>query len=171
MIRLTQEPMYPSGSTLSVEIEVLPPANPEQRWVDLLIKGFVNEELVVEMDSSTAPEWTGLPLKWLEKKLTTRKHLEMMAFSDSSATSYQLILFQYRLSEADFLEIQQEIGEQAFPYPFIYDLTVLSNPDPEALNTAGFGIHLGGFSHPKLYQFLSELHDEVKAVSPWFNGA
>jgi hypothetical protein len=75
-----------------------------------------------------------------------------------------MVIEQYRLPESEFLEIQKELGAEAYPYPFLYDIDVLVNPDPAGNVNAGIGMRFSGLDYVRIYQFLSQLRDEVNAA-------
>jgi hypothetical protein len=75
-----------------------------------------------------------------------------------------MVIEQFRLSESDFLEIQKGLGAEAYPYPFLYDVDILVNPDPSGNVNAGIGMRFSGLDYSQVYQFLSQLCDEIHAV-------
>jgi hypothetical protein len=168
MAKLTWQPLFEHGASLGIEIEVLPLKDPDYQWAPLKVCFLVNDEVFLEMESSANPALTHAPLEWLEKERQTSKKRLSEAFYSTSSFEHQVIIEQYRLSKKEFAEAQAELGQDQFPYPFVYDITILVNPDSEALWLGGFGMRLSGkFTYPEIYNFLNQVHLDMLALCPW----
>ncbi len=76
-----------------------------------------------------------------------------------------MVIEQFRLFESDFLEIQKDLGAEAYPYPFLYDIDILVNPDPAGNVNAGIGMRFSPTRITlKIIEFLDQLRDEVNAA-------
>jgi hypothetical protein len=148
---------------MAVEIEVLPLDRPEQNYAKFKVRYLVMDRPTLEMDSSVYPQFADRPLLWLEKAIKTRC-LNLSEVFGNWSDSHLLEIEQARLSQQDFDELQEEIGIEACPYPFLYTLDVLVNPDPGGLVYAGIGMHLTGLTYTDLHRFLIQFRDEVQSV-------
>jgi hypothetical protein len=162
MIRLQQPPLLPFNSkSMSVEIEVLPQ---EKYYIDLRVRYFIENRQVLELESSISTGQAQQALDWLAKAVKTKRKKISETFSDMLAYEHVMVIEQSRLSEDIFLEIQKDLGAEASPYPFLYDIDVLVNPDPEGNVNAGIGMRFSGLDYAQIYQFLSQLRDEVNTA-------
>lgn len=161
MIRFQQPPLIPSSKPMSVEIEVLPQ---EKYFIDLHVRYFIDDRQVLELESSISTGRAQQALDWLEKAVKTKRKKISETFSDMLAYEHVMVIEQSRLSESEFLEIQKDLGEDAYPYPFLYDIDILVNPDPAGSVNTGIGMRFSGLDYIKVYQFLSQLRDEVNAA-------
>ena len=161
MIRLQQPPLIPSSKPMSVEIEVLPQ---EKYFIDLRVRYFIDDRQALELGSSISTGRAQQALDWLEKAVKTKRKKISETFSDMLAYEHVMVIEQSRLSESEFLEIQKDLGEDAYPYPFLYDIDILVNPDPAGNVNAGIGMRFSGLDYIKVYQFLTQLRDEVEAA-------
>ncbi len=161
MIRLQQPPLIPSSKPMSVEIEVLPQ---EKYFIDLRVRYFIDDRQVLELGSSISTGRAQQALDWLEKAVKTKRKNISETFSDMLAYEHVMVIEQSRLSESEFLEIQKDLGEDAYPYPFLYDIDILVNPDPAGNVNAGIGMRFSGLDYIKIHQFLTQLRDEVEAA-------
>lgn len=149
---------------MAVEIEVLPLRSPSHYYVDLRVRYLIDNRQVLEMESSITPFVAQLPLNWLKKAVKTRRKKYSETFGDPVSLNHLICIEQFRLSEDDFLEIQEELGAEAFPLPFLYDIDVLVNPDPEGIVYGGIGMHINGLDYAVITQFLGQIRDEVNNV-------
>ena len=162
MIRLQQPPLLPSSKPMSVEIEVLPQEND---YIDLRVRYFMDDQQVLELESSISTGRAQQALDWLAKAVKTKRKKMTETFSDPLVHEHVMVIEQYRLSESDFLVIQKNLGVEAYPYPFLYDIDVLVNPDPSGNINAGIGMRFSGLDYSQIYQFLSQIRDEINAIS------
>jgi hypothetical protein len=160
MIRLQQPPLLPSSKSMSVEIEVLPQ---EKYYIDLRVRYFIDDRQVLEMESSISTGRAQRALDWLAKAVRTKRRKITETFSDPLVHAHVMVIEQFRLSENDFLEIQKDPGAAAYPYPFLYDMDILVNPDPAGNLNPGIGMRFSGLDYSQIYQFLSQLRDEINA--------
>ena len=136
MAKLTQSPLITgSSASLVVELEVLPSSTPGALSTGLKTRFYFCSRLVLEPDSSISLELAREPLDWLETGLKTRIKHRTCSFSDFE-TAHVLVIDQYRLPDEEFTNIQAELGEDAFPHPFLYDINVLVNPSRRARQMA-----------------------------------
>jgi hypothetical protein len=164
MIRLEQPKNYPSADTMAVEIEVLPLETPEHRYANMRVRYLIGDRQVLEMGSSIYAGEADRPLTWLKKSIGTRRNLLSETFGNLVTGEHLIVIEQSRLSKDDFAQIQKEHGAEGFPYPFLYTLDVLVNPDAEGLIYAGIGMHFTGLSQAEITRFLAQLRDEVNGV-------
>jgi hypothetical protein len=164
MIRLEQAKNFRSATTMAIEIEVLPLETPEHRYVRLLVKYMIDARPVLEMESSIRTNEADLPLVWLKKAVHSRRKELSATFGNPVSSEHLILINQSRYSEADFAQIQKELGEEAFPYPFSYALDVLINPDPEGLLYAGIGMHFSAVSYIQIIHFFEKIRDAVNAA-------
>jgi hypothetical protein len=164
MVCLTRSPHFEEGDSIAIEIETLQPKIYGQSYADLMVRYYINDRLVSEWESSVRPILALLPVEWLGKSISEKQEYARAEFQDNVSSNHEVLLEQYRVDNESFMEIQKEEGAEAFPYPFLYDVTILVNPDPEAIKFGGIGIRLGGFSYTAVYEFFSKLNDEVKAA-------
>ena len=104
------------------------------------------------------------PLTWLKKSIHTRRNLLSETFGNLVTGEHLIVIEQSRLSKDDFAQIQKEHGEEGFPYPFLYTLDVLVNPDSEGLIYAGIGMHFTGLNYAEITRFLEQIREEVNGV-------
>lgn len=161
MVRLQQPPLLPSSKSMSVEIEVLPQ---EKYYIDLRIRYFIEDRQVLEFESSVSTGLVQKALDWLARAVKTKRKKISEIFSDPLVYEHVMVIEQFRLFESDFLEIQKDLGAEAYPYPFLYDIDILVNPDPAGNVNAGIGMRFSGLDYIKIHQFLSQLRDEVNAA-------
>jgi hypothetical protein len=164
MIRLEQQKNFRSAVTMAVEIEVFPLETPEHHYTRLRVRYLIDNRQVLEMESAIYPFMPEAPLVWLEKAIQTRRKELRARFGNPVSGEHLIYIEQTRLSKDDFADIQAELGTEAYPYPFMYDIEVLVNPDPEGLAFAGIGMRFTGLSYIEITQFLSQIRDEVDAV-------
>jgi hypothetical protein len=164
VIRLEQPKNYPSADTMAVEIEVVPLKTPEHRYANLRVTYWIGDRQVLEMESSIYAGEAELPLTWLKKAINTRRNLLSETFGNLVTGEHLIVIQQSRLSKDDFALIQKEHGEAGFPYPFLYTLNVLVNPDSEGLLYAGIGMHFTGLSYAEITRFLEQIREEVNGV-------
>ena len=164
MAKLTQSPLITgSSASLSVELEVLPSSTPGARSTSLKARFYFGPRLVLEMESGISLDLAREPLEWLESGVKTRIKHRTCSFSDFD-TPHVLVIDQYRLPDNEFKDIQAELGKDVFAIPFLYDINVLVNPEPETLGYCGLGMRLSGFSYVELHDFLIQLDADVKAA-------
>jgi len=149
---------------MAVEIEILPLRSPKHYYVDLRVRYLIDNRQVLEMESSTTPFLAQLPLNWLKKAAKTRRKKLSETFGDPVSTNHLICIEQLRLPEDSFLEIQEELSAEAFPFPFLYDIDVLVNPDPEEIFEGGIGMRITGLGYTVITQFLGQIRDEVDIV-------
>ena len=161
MIPLQQPPLLPSSKPKSLEIEVLPQEND---YIDLRVRYFIDNCQVLDLASSISAGRAQQALDWLAKAVKTKRKKMTETFSDPLVHEHVIVIEQFRLSESDFLETQKKLGAEAYPYPFLYDVDILVNPDPSGNVNAGIGMCFSGLDYSQVYQFLSQLCDEIHAV-------
>jgi hypothetical protein len=164
MIRLEQPKNTPGLTNMAVEIEVLPLESPSHHYTRLQVRYLIDNRQVLEMGSSIYPDMPQYPLNWLEKAIKTRRKRLNDEFGSPISGEHLIYIEQIRIPQNEFAEIQAELGAEAYPYPFMYDIAVLVNPDPEGLAYAGIGMRFTGLSYPEITRFLSQIRDEVEAV-------
>jgi hypothetical protein len=150
---------------MSVEVEVLQPEGPGYYWVGTKVRYYFDDRLILELDSAISRPLVESPLTWLERSLKTRYKAQSCPFSDFN-TPHVLVIGQHRLSKLELVEIQKELGVEAFPYPFLYDLSLLVNHDAETIPYCGLGMRFGGLSYHEVRAFLSQLQTEVYTALP-----
>lgn len=165
MIQLAYSPVFSSGSSLRLEIETLQPKRHEkQPWVDLMVRYYINEQLNWDAESSLTPPIAREPVEWLDASIKLKGKYQRAEFRDGVNCRHEIVLEQNYIEPELFSEIQAERGGRNFAYPFMYDITVLVNPDPEAIVLSGISVRFSGFSYSETRAFFSKLHEEVKAM-------
>ena len=164
MVRLEQPKIFSNSPGMQLEIEALPLANPGQRCVDLRLRGISGERLIFELDTSIYPGILDAPLDWIESGISTRRDHLSEKFGSPVIGNQIICIQQNRIPREDFIEIQQQLGDDSYTYPFDYDLELLVNPDPQSIQGAGFGLHFSGLSYAELTRFLVELRTEVRQI-------
>ena len=164
MIRLEQPQSFSGSASMAVEIEALPLRSPKHYYVDLRVRCLINGQQVLELESATTPFLAQLPLTWLEKAIKTRRKKLGGTFGDPVSLNHLICIEQYRVPEDEFSEIQKEHGAEAFPFPFLYSIDVLVNPDPESFVDAGIGMRITGLGYLEIIKFLGQIRDEVNLV-------
>ena len=164
MVRLEQPKIYADSPGLAVEIKVLPLRKHAQHCVDLRIRSLAGSQTLLEMNSSVSPDLLDAILTWLEIAITTRRDQLTEKFSSPLHGNLLVCIEQNRIAREDFMELHEQLGEDAFPYPFDYDLAVLVNPDPHSVLNAGLGLHFSSLGYGAITRFLYELREEVQAA-------
>jgi hypothetical protein len=164
MVRLDQPQINADSPGLAVEITVLPLRKHAQHCVDLRIRSLAGSHTLLEMNSSVNPALLDAVLAWLEIAVTTRRDQLTEKFSSPLHGNLLVCIEQNRIAREDFIELQEQLGEDAFPYPFDYDLAVLVNPDPHNLLGAGLGLHFSSLGYGAITRFLYDLREEVQSA-------
>lgn len=125
------------------------------------VRYFIDNRQVLDLESSISASRVQRALDWLAKAIKTKRKKLTETFSDPLVYQHVMVIEQYRLSEDEFLEIQKDLGAEAYPYPFLYDVDILVNPDPSGNVNAGIGMRFSGLDYAQIYQFLSQLRDEI----------
>lgn len=103
------------------------------------------------------------PLTWLEKAVKTPRQVLNARFGNMLG-EHLVYIKQTRIPKILLEDMKVNFGVEAEPYPFIYDIEILVNPDPEGLAYAGIGMQFTSLSYVEITQFLSQIRDEVNTV-------
>lgn len=164
MARLVQSSVIVgSKKNILADIEALKPESPSHRWVNIKVRYFFDERLMLEIESAITEPLAKMPLAWLESSVKTKHKAQSQSFSDFDSP-HVVVINQRRLYKSDLLDIQKEMDVDAYPYPFMYDVSLLVNNDSEVIPFCGLGMYVGGLSYHEVYEFLTQLHAEVKAA-------
>lgn len=140
------------SKSMAVEIEVLPKKN---YYINLRIRYLVEDRQVLNLKSSIATNQISHSLVWLNKAVKSKRKTLTEAFSGMLSYEHVMVIEQTRLIEQDFKDCVEEYGAEEYPYPFLYDIDVIVNPDPAGNVNTGIGMRFSGLSYSQLYKFLN----------------
>lgn len=162
MIKLEQPALLASSKPMWVEIEILPR---KKVYVELRLRYMVEGRQVLKLRSSISEREVAHILIWLEKAVKTRRNLLSETFSAMLSYEQVIVIEQRRIIKQDYEMILQDGGQAVYPYPFFYSLDLLVNPDPNGNVNTGLGMRFDGLGYSQLHRFLTELNQEIQAVS------